>query len=262
MIVESYAAGTPSWIDLMTTDQEASIAFYGDLFGWEAMVSGPDMGNYAMCMMGDQPVSGIGSMPTDGPAFPPTWTVYISVDDADAVTAAALEVGGQVISAVMDVAGEGQRPGRMAILADPSGGVFGIWEPHDHRGSGLANEPGSFAWNEMLSRDPQASREFFGAVFGYEWEPMPGVESMQYYTATLDGTPVLGIMAVPASMPAEVPSHWNSYFAVSDADAAAARAQAAGGTVLQAPFESPFGRMAVLADPQGAGFSIVAMPPA
>jgi predicted enzyme related to lactoylglutathione lyase len=261
MIIESHVAGTPSWIDLMTTDQDSAIAFYGEVFGWQAMVSGPEMGNYAMCMIGDQPVAGIGPIPSEGPPFPPSWSVYISVDDADAVAAAATAAGGQIVAPVMDVAGAGQHPGRMAILAEPSGGVVGLWEPHDHRGSGLVNEPGSFAWNEFLSRDPSATRDFFGTLFGYEWQAMEGAP-MEYHSASLAGNQAFGVMGIPPGMPAEVPSHWNTYFAVADTDQSVATALAAGGTALSPAFDSPFGRMAVLADPQGASFSIMAVPSA
>lgn len=259
MIMDSYDAGVPSWVDLMTVDQDSAIAFYCDLFDWQAMKSGPEMGNYAMCMKGDQPVAGIGPIP-DGSAMPAAWTTYISVDDADAVAAAAIAAGGQILAPVMSVEGAGHKAGRMAIVADPAGGVFGIWEPNEHRGSGLANEPGSFTWNELLSRDPQASREFLGSLFGYEWERMAGVEEMDYYTAKLGGRPVAGVMIVPPMIPADVPSYWNTYFAVADTDDTVARAVANSGTLLQPAFDSPFGRMAVLADPQGAAFSVVAMP--
>ncbi len=260
MIIESYAAGTPSWVDLMTTDQDGAVAFYEAIFGWRTELSGPEMGNYGMAMQGEHAVAGIGPIP-EGPAFPPSWSVYISVDDVDAVVDAAVRAGGQVVAPVIDVAGEGQHPGRMAIIADPAGSVMGLWEPHDHKGSDVVKEPGSFAWHELLSRDPEASRDFLAALFGYSWEPMPGAP-MEYQIAKLDGEDVLGVMAVPEHMPAEVPSHWNTYFAVADADETVARAVAAGGDVRAPAFDSPFGRMAVLADPQGASFSIVAMNPA
>ncbi|MFZ1855020.1 MAG: VOC family protein [Candidatus Nanopelagicales bacterium] len=258
MIIESYTAGTPSWVDLMTSDQDAAIAFYGDLFGWQALKSGPEMGNYAMCMKGDHTVAGIGVVPDDQ-SFPPSWTTYISVDDADAVVAAALAAGGQVMAPAMTIEGGGQVSGRMAVLADPSGGVFGIWEPHDHRGSGLANEPGSFAWNELLSLDPQGSRDFLATVFGYEWEAMEN-SPMEYFSGQVDGRAVLGVMGMPPNMPDAVPSHWNTYFAVADADDVAARAVASGGTLLGEVSDTPFGRMAVIEDPQGATFSIMSMP--
>lgn len=258
MIIESYKAGTPSWVDLMTSDQDAAIAFYADLFGWQIVKSGPDMGNYAMCMKDGQSVAGIGVLPDDA-QWPPSWTTYISTDDTDAVVAAALASGGQVMAPAMTVEGGGQVSGRMAILADPAGGVFGVWEPHEHKGSGLANEPGSFAWNELLSRDPQASRDFLTALFGYEWKPMEN-SPMEYFSAKVGDGEVFGVMEMLPNMPEGVPSYWNTYFAVDDADDAVARAVASGGTLLSKPTDTPFGRMAVIEDPQGASFSIVALP--
>ncbi|MGB3674790.1 MAG: VOC family protein [Candidatus Nanopelagicales bacterium] len=263
MKFDSYIAGTPSWVDLMASDQDAAIAFYCNLFGWECMKSGPDMGSYGMCYQGDIPVAGIGQMP-DEIQFPASWTTYISVDDAAAVVAAVGEAGGQVMADVMDIPGPGDAlMGRMAVLADPTGGVFGVWEPHEHIGSGIANEPVSFAWNELLSRNPQASRDFLAQVFGYEWAAMPGTpDGMEYFTAKVDGKDVFGAMDVPAALPAEVPTHWQTYFAVADTDDTLARAVASGGTALGPAFDSPFGRMAVIEDPQGARFSIMQMPAA
>lgn len=256
MIISSYAQGVPSWVDLMTSDQDAAIAFYGAAFGWEAMISGPEMGNYAMCMKGGHAVAGIGGLP-EGSPMPTMWTTYISVEDADVIAQRAAEAGGQIIAPVLAVAGEGSFPGRMAVIADPSGGVFGIWEAHDHKGSGLANEPGSFAWNELLSRDPASARAFFTAVFDYDWEVMDTNTEMEYLGAKVDGRAIAGLMPMPGDVPAEVPSYWNLYFAVEDTDETVIRAVAAGGTALVPAFDSPFGRMAVLADPQGANFSIV-----
>jgi predicted enzyme related to lactoylglutathione lyase len=137
--------------------------------------------------------------------------------------------------------------------------LFG-WQAEKSRedkGSGIANEPGSFTWNELLSRDPQASRDFFGKVFGYDWEAMAGFESMDYNLAQLGGQPAYGLMIVPPNIPAEVPSHWNNYFAVANTDDTVARGVASGATVMAPPMDSPFGRMAVLDDPQGAAFSVI-----
>ncbi len=260
MIVESYSAGTPSWVDLMTSDQDSAIDFYADLFGWQIMRSGPEMGNYAMCMKNDQPVAGIGPLPDDAP-IPAAWTTYIAVDDVDATVALVADAGGQVIAPAMTVEGEGQKPGRMAVIADPAGGVFGIWQAMDHKGSGLANEPGAFTWNELMSRDPQASRDFLAALFGYEWEAMPPMEGMVYHVAKLGDRGVAGVGSMPEQIPPEVPSFWQAYFAVEDTDDAVARAVASGATMMAEPFDSPFGRMAVLSDSEGASFSVIKLNP-
>lgn len=260
MIVESYAAGTPSWVDLMTSDQDAAIDFYGDLFGWESVRSGPELGDYAMCMKDGQPVAGIGPLPEDA-AFPAAWTTYLAVDDVDDIVAKVEEAGGQIMAPAMTVEGEGRRMGRMAVIADPSGGVFGVWQAMEHHGSGRANEPGSFTWNELMSRDPDAAREFLGAVFGYEWEAMPPMDGMVYHIAKLGDQGVAGVGSMPAQIPAEVPSFWQTYFAVADTDDSVARAVASGATLMAPAFDSPFGRMAVLADSQGASFSVITLNP-
>lgn len=263
MIFDAYAAGTPCWVDLMAADQDAAIAWYCELFGWQCMKSSPELGNYGMCFQGEAPVAGIGAMPDDSP-YPAMWTTYISVADAAATVAAATAAGGQVLAEVMEIPGPGDElMGRMAVLADPADGVFGIWEPHGHIGSGIANEPVSFTWNELLSRDPKASREFLSSVFGYEWTQMPGTpQGMEYFTAKVEGKDVFGAMEVPSQLPAEVPSHWQTYFSVTDTDDTLARAVANGGTALGPAFDSPFGRMAVIEDPQGARFSIAQLPTA
>lgn len=258
MIIESYDVGVPSWVDLITADQDSAIAFYCDLFGWQAMKF-PEMGGYAMCMKNDQAVAGIGPLPDDMP-IPAAWRMYVNVADADAVAAAAVDAGGNVVFPVMTVEGGGQKPGRMAAIADPTGGIFGIWEPHEHKGSGLANEPGSFTWNELLSTDPATSREFLTKLFGYEWDTMPGID-MEYHMAKVNDRPILGLMAMPPGVPGAVPSYWNNYFAVDDTNDTVARAVAGGAEILHEPMDSPFGRMAVLADSEGAVFSIVALAP-
>lgn len=258
MRVEEYPAGAPSWVDFMASDQDAAIAFYSNLFGWEVVKSGPDMGNYAMCLKGDQPVAGIGSIPVDQ-GIPPAWTVYLNVIDADATVASTVAAGGQIYVPQMDVKGDGQFAGRMAIIADPSGAPLGIWEAHDHKGSGVKDEPGSMCWAELLSADPKAAKVFLESVFGFDWSSMPDVD-MEYYVASLGGAQVAGLMGKPDQMPAEMPSCWMVYFAVEDCDATAAQALALGATMLQPePFDTPHGRMALLEDPQGAMFSVISM---
>lgn len=256
MIIEDHAPGVPSWVDLMSSDQDSAIEFYSALFDWNIVKSGPDMGGYAMCFKEDQPVAGIGQVP-EGNDIPCFWNTYINVVDTDATTEKVLAAGGQVFVPAMTVAGDDQTPGRMAILVDPTGAVFGVWQAIEHLGAGLVNEPGSLTWNELLSSDPQVSRNFLTAVFGYGWERMSGSGDMEYYTASVNGRPIAGVMGLPPGVPAEVRSYWNAYFAVADTPATVARVRELGGAVLHDTFESPFGPMAVLADRQGAAFSVV-----
>lgn len=244
--ITDYPPGTPSWIDLGSPDIEASIAFYTGLFGWEAADQGPDAGGYRMFTLRGLPVAGLGPAQNPGP---PYWTTYVTVADVDATTALVREAGGMVFLEPMDVLDAG----RMAVFGDPTGAPISVWQPGAHKGSGLANEPGSFTWNELNSRDPQAATAFYGQVFGWDGKPMEGPR--EYTTFEVDGRPVAGMADMRGRVPDEVPPHWLVYITVADLDASVATAQELGGSVLVGPMDIPgMGRFAVVADPQGAFF--------
>ena len=244
-----YAPGTPSWVDLGSPDVDASVRFYGELLGWDAMEAGPpeETGGYRMFLKGGKPVAGVGPPMQEGQ--PPAWTTYVATADADAAAGAAREAGGQVFAPAFDVLDAG----RMAILADPTGAVFGVWQAGRHRGAQLANEPGSFCWNELATRDMGAAKRFYAAVFG--WDGVTGEYAGAPYTEfKLDGRTVAG-----GRETTDAPPRWGVAFAVENCDAATERATSLGGQVLFAPTTIPAGRFAVLADPQGAMFTVLAM---
>jgi len=204
-----------------------------------------------MCEVNGRPVAGIG--PKMGPAaMPSAWTTYLASDDADDTVSKIKAAGGQVVMGPMDV----MDSGRMAVAADPGGAFFGVWQARAHTGARLANEPGSLAWNENMSRDFDGNQDFYRAVFGYDYGDMSS-EGFKYATADVDGRPVAGIGELDPNLPAEVPANWAAYFGVPDADAAVARAVDLGGSVVRPAWDTPYGRMAVLADDQGAVFAIV-----
>jgi predicted enzyme related to lactoylglutathione lyase len=146
--------------------------------------------------------------------------------------------------------------GRMAVLADPTGAVVGLWQSGLHTGVDVANEPGALIWNELMTRDFTAAKEFYGAVFPYTFGDMSG-PGFTYATIDLDGRPVGGVGELGPETPADVPPAWSTYFAVSDTDAAAARAVELGGQVASAPADSPYGRIAVLRGPAGETFAVM-----
>jgi predicted enzyme related to lactoylglutathione lyase len=150
---------------------------------------------------------------------------------------------------VMDV-------GRMFVAADPGGAVFGVWQARTHTGVGRANEPGSLTWNENMSRNFEGNKAFYHEVFGYDYTDIGG-DGMQYATLDLAGGQVGGIGGLGPEQPAGRPASWVSYFAVADADAAVAKATELGGSVIAPPFDTPYGRMAALADDQGAAFAVM-----
>jgi predicted enzyme related to lactoylglutathione lyase len=246
----AYEPGTPSWVDLSTTDPAAAKAFYGGLFGWEAEDAGPveETGGYAMFKLRGKQVAGVG--PIMGEGQPPAWSTYISTDDADAAVARAREAGAAVLAEPMDV----MDAGRMAVVAHPAGGIVGFWQPRDHIGAQIVNEPGSLTWNQLHTRDKDGALAFYGAVFGWTMGDFGGMPVIN-----LGDRGIGGIMDMPPGTPDEVPAYWMTIFAVDDVGDAVAKAGELGGSVVVPPSDIPgVGRFAILTDPQGVYFGVIA----
>lgn len=252
----SYAAGTPCWADLSTPDQDAAGEFYGGLFGW-AVKEGEDpeaTGGYREAWLDGRAVGGVMSLMQEGQ--PTAWMPYIASDDVDATAARAREAGGSVLAGPMSVLDFG----RMAVLADPAGAVFGVWQAGKNVGWDVRDEPGAPTWVELNTRDVEGAAAFYGTVFGWEFDRRGLGGGEGYTTLKLNGAEVGGALdQAERGVPAEVPPYWAVYFAVEDADAAVARAGELGGGVMLAPFEVPVGRMALLTDPHGALFAVISL---
>lgn len=253
MDMSSYPPGTPSWVDLSTTDPNAAAEFYGALFGWDVQQSLPEAGGYRMAELRGKPVAGLGPQMQQG--LPPMWTMYVATADADATAKAVTDAGGQTFVPPMDVLDVG----RMAVFADPAGAAFAVWQPAKHQGAGIVNEPNTLCWNELASRQPGAVIPFYRDVFGWEANTQD-MGGMPYTEWLLGGQSIAGMMPMD-SFPPEVPSYWGLYFAVEDVDASAAQVPELGGAVHQPPMDIPVGRFALVADPQGAMFSIIKLAP-
>ena len=253
----SYREGVPSWTDLMAADVAGARAFYGSLLGWEFVDGPPETGGYAICTLRGKAVAGLGGQNPDAPPQV-VWTTYFATDAVEATIAKITANGGAVLMGPMDVMDQG----RMAIAQDPTGAVFGLWQAGAMTGAQLANEPGSMSWNELMTRDLEAAKRFYAAVFGYEYEAVDP-DGMRYEVFSTPGHGQTGgMMEAPADLPAEVPPHWNVYFSVEDVDAAVATVNGAGGRVLFGPDDTPYGRMAAVMDPQGATFTVIRPPAA
>ncbi len=247
----SYAPGTPNWVDI-GTDVDAAAAFYSALFGWSLVSAGPDAGGYGFFTnAAGKLIAGIGPQQSPGPPF---WSHYVSVVDIDETTARVEAAGGTVVVPPMDV----MEAGRMAVFQDAEGAYFSGWQPLGTIGCEVVSEPGAFCWSELDTRDPESAKAFYPAVFGWDFETSEG-EDMPYTEWKLDGESIAGMMDMPAEVPAESPAMWLIYFAVDDTEAAVARAVDLGGSVLAQPMDTPFGRFAVLADPQDAFFAVIAL---
>jgi uncharacterized protein len=246
-----FASGTPSWVDLGSPDVDASIAFYGEVFGWTASDPGPpEAGGYRFFLQDSKMVAGIGPLMQEGQ--PPAWLNYVTVADADASASSARDAGATVWVGPMDV----MDVGRMAIISDPTGAALGLWQPGRHKGAEIVNEPVSLAWNELNTRDTKAAKPFYAALFGWQAETAQ-MGDVEYTTWQLDGKPVGGMLAMGEQFPAQVPAHWLAYFAVEDADATVERIRAAGGDVMYGPVDIPAGRFAVAGDPHRAVFGVI-----
>ena len=246
-----WPGGTPCWVDLGVDDIGRARAFYGGLFGWDIQPGPPEAVGYAICLLDGRPAAGIG--PKMGPAeIPSVWATYLAADSADETAGKIRAAGGELIMEPMDV----MDVGRMAIAADPAGAAFGIWQARAHTGVGVANEPGSLCWNENMSRDFEGNKAFYRAVFGYDYDDMSG-DGFSYAALKVGDRIAGGIGGLGADVPAEVPAHWSVYFAVADTDAAIATATGLGGSVVRPAWDSPYGKMAVVSDDQGAPFSLI-----
>jgi predicted enzyme related to lactoylglutathione lyase len=262
----------PCWIDTSQPDPQAAADFYGALFGWELEdVMPPDAPvRYFMARIRGKDVAGVGSIPERAPQMA-TWNTYVCVDSADETASKVRDAGGGVMMEPFDV----MDAGRMAVLTDPEGAVFFVWEARANKGSQIVNEHGSNNFNNLNTRDLERAKAFYGAVFGWETLELDGGAQMWTLPGYGDhleelspglrkgmeemGAPkgfedvVAGINEIRDDQP-DTPPHWGLTFAVDDADAIAEKASQLGGKVIAPPFDAPWVRMTVIADPQGAIF--------
>ncbi|MEZ5076899.1 MAG: VOC family protein [Solirubrobacterales bacterium] len=270
---DRYIPGVPCWVDASEPDPAAAVEFYAGLFGWqlEDRMPADASGSYFMAELGGGEVGAISS-PMGGAPPQAMWNTYVWVESADATAVKVGEVGGAVLAEPFDVF----EAGRMAVCADREGAVFSLWQPKRHRGAQAVNEPGAVVFNDLVTRDLEAAKEFYGAVFGWGVLALgdgPGMWVLPGYGEFLEsinpgtlermaavGAPagfenVVASVAEPPPGQSDMPPHWGVTFGVEDADATAAKARELGGTVLAEPFDAPWVRMTVIADPQGAAFT-------
>jgi hypothetical protein len=260
-VIEKYSQGSPCWFELGTTDQAGAKTFYTGLFGWSAADSpmGPDT-FYTMMRLNGHSLGGAYTLDAEmrNQGVPPHWMVYFAVDDADASAAKVTELGGALICAPFDV----RTYGRMATCKDPTGAVFSIWQPKDHKGAGVFGDRNVVGWAELATRDLAGAEAFYKALLG--WQTKQSATSPAHYVEFGPGPqPMGGLLQMDAQWEG-IPPHWGIYFMVDDCDAKAARITGLGGAVRFGPFDAPgVGRIAIVADPQGANFSIItlALPP-
>jgi predicted enzyme related to lactoylglutathione lyase len=223
----------------------AGVRFYSELFGWEGQDLGEDTGHYTIFTKDGKRVAAISPAQDAGPS---RWTTYLNVDDVEEVSRKARSAGAKVHVTPMDV----MTAGRMAMFADATGAVIAAWEPRQHLGAQLVNEPGAFSWSELSSSDLARSKAFYSAVFGWTWN---GADD--YAQAQVRGQTMAGLMPRPPGMPTAMPDSWLVYFGTADVDADVRKAVGLGAEVVAAPADlAGTGRFAVLEDSQGAPFAL------
>jgi uncharacterized protein len=253
---DGYASGVPCWVTAVEPDPDRAAAFYAGLLGWESedLMGLDHPASYHMCRLRGRKVAGIVSQ--HGAPAPPAavWSTHIWVEDTDDTVGRVERAGGSVVGPAFD----SPAGGRMAVLADPAGAVFCVWQPDGHRGAEVVNEPGAWAMSVLQTPDPDRAAEFYGSVFGWTTESFGGM-TLWRLPGYVGGEPeqpvsreVIGAMLAASGQP----SFWAIDFWVEDSDAAAAAADELGGSVLAAPHDTPGFRRAVLADPAGAAFSV------
>jgi predicted enzyme related to lactoylglutathione lyase len=248
----SYRPGTFSWVDLATSDPNAARSFYSGLFGWE-----PDDGDaadgvtYTTCRLGGEAVCGIFAMPEEmrDAGAPSRWNSYVTVADADAAAARAVELGGEVVQEPIDVLDAG----RMAILADTQGAALAVWQPRARIGAERVNDPGCLCMNELATGEYGPARDFYAAMFGWTMETIePSGEAPELVFVHNEGT--MNASFVPIEGGAR--PYWRPVFTVASTEAAAGRVRELGGTVVLEPLEFSDGSIATALDPLGAEFSL------
>ena len=247
--------GHPCWFDLFTPDPEKVIPFYEAIFPWEIRDLGPDLNHYRIGYVDGRAAAGIGTIPSDA-TYESGWLIHFASQDVAAQAEIARGLGGVVLMKPHHVPGQG----RFAILRDPTGAEFALWEAESNIGAEIAEAPGAMRWCEVNTRDSDAARRFYEVILSAEATRMDG-PGTTYYRLMQDDTPLAGILQMTKEWEGIDP-HWMPYFQTEDAAAAADAATAAGGSVGVPPFETPFGRIAVLSDPAGAHFSVMEPPAA
>ncbi len=241
------------WVDMSATDLAGAVRFYTELFGWQGEDLGEESGHYTMMRKDGKMAAAIG--PQMNPQAPPSWTSYVATTDAAASAKKVKDAGGQVVMEPFEV----MQAGHMAGFMDPTGAFICVWQPAQHQGAEHVNAPGGFCWNELQTRDKEAAKKFYSSVFG--WTPKEqSFEGGAYIEFELNGKTIAGCLPMGDNFPPNVPSNWLVYFAVDDCDAAVAKIQQLGGKLLMPAMDSPAGRFAAVADPQGAAFAVIKLP--
>ncbi|ARC58264.1 27 kDa antigen Cfp30B [Frondihabitans sp. 762G35] len=251
--VPVFPTGAPIWIDLSSSDPDASRAFYEALFGWSSVDTGPDFGDYVNFSLGDAQVAGMAQNP-EPEKSPDAWVTYLQASDAETTASAVTGAGGMVVGGPHVVG----PLGTMLVAVDADRAVVGAWQPEQHRGFGVLDTVGAPSWFELHTTNFHDEVQFYQQAFGWQTASMGDTDEFRYEQLMVDEKPYAGVMDATAYWPAGDPAAWRVYFRVADVDAAVSRVVELGGRVLDPAVDTPYGRLAELADVTGAIFKLIA----
>lgn len=252
-VIERFNPGEFCWIEVVTSNQSAAKSFYSALFNW-TLQDVPIGRNafYSLMQLDGRVAAGLYTMTEEErhAGVPPHWNLYVAVESADETAKKAADLGAKVIDAPGDVMDRG----RAAVFLDPTGAPFNIWQPNKRTGLGVVGDPGSFCWADLNTTDQARAKTFYEGLFG--WKLLPGQDEESGYLHIVNGEKYIGGVP-PAQQHAGGPPHWLIYFAVADVDKAFHRAKDMNARTLLRPMDfEGVGRVAMLADPQGAVFAL------
>jgi uncharacterized protein len=252
--------GMPCWFELASSNSQESFNFYHQLFGWKRtdMDLGP-MGIYSFLSKENGTIGALCEMQPEQKqqGAPSVWAVYFAVENCDASTGRAVQLGATLLVPPMDVS----EHGRMSVLNDPSGATFYLWQskPASNSGEFVMFEDHAIGWVELASKDTAESRRFYGALFGWDFleSPIPIADAGQYIEFAVGQTRYGGLLPMNEQW-GDVPPHWGIYIMVPDVDACVSKAKELGGNICLAPFEAPgVGRIGMISDPTGANCYVI-----
>jgi len=253
--IDKHPPGAFCWLELSTTDQNAAKGFYSSLLGWASQnfPMGPN-DFYTMFQLEGRDTAAAYTMRPEqrSQGVPPHWMIYIAVESADDAASRVPQLGGKLLAPPFDV----YDVGRMAVVQDPTGAVFALWQPKSHAGTGISGVPGTLCWADLMTPDPARAKEFYTGLFG--WRIIKGENDPSGYLHIANGEKFIGGIPPANFRDPNVPPHWLVYFLVANCDETAAKAKELGAKTHLAPMTiEKVGRMAILADPQGAVFAII-----
>lgn len=243
--------GAPCWIDLTTSDVDRAQDFYGAVFGWTFESAGPDYGGYINAAKDGHPVAGMMANNPDW-QMPDSWATYFHTADINATVDALKAAGGTSCVEPMEV----PEKGFMAVATDPSDGIFGLWQPLEHRGFEVIGEAGAPVWHQLTTRDYRAAVEFYRELLGWRTEQVEDTDEFRYTTAWFGDQQLLGVMDGAGFLPADVPSQWTIFFGAEDVDKTLQIIVDKGGAVVRPAEDTPYGRLAAATDPTGASLNL------